>query len=80
LIEYLSLIPMPSISLDGFSPLKRYENFYLWLALGLAIEGMGMGQGAGGDQGDQGDELITNSQFPMPNSQCPITVPQLEYK
>ncbi|WP_341525468.1 hypothetical protein WKK05_23115 [Nostoc sp. UHCC 0302] len=27
---------MPSISLDGFSPLKRHENFYLWLALSLA--------------------------------------------
>ncbi|MCL6753194.1 hypothetical protein KBT16_20375 [Nostoc sp. CCCryo 231-06] len=29
---------MPSISLDGFSPLKRDENFYLWLALRFAIE------------------------------------------
>ncbi|MCC5613857.1 hypothetical protein LC605_01940 [Nostoc sp. CHAB 5836] len=31
---------MPSISLDGFGPLKRDENFYLWLALRLAIGGM----------------------------------------
>lgn len=29
---------MPSISLDGLSTLKRDENFYLWLALRLAIE------------------------------------------
>ncbi|MHC5933028.1 hypothetical protein [Nostoc sp.] len=38
LIEDLLPIPMPSISLDGFSTLKRDENFYLWLALRLAIE------------------------------------------
>ncbi|MEH1882141.1 MAG: hypothetical protein V7L19_02110, partial [Nostoc sp.] len=47
---------MPSISLDGFSPLKRYENFYLWLALRLAIQGTRetRGQGRQGDKGDKG--------------------------
>ncbi|MEH2289314.1 hypothetical protein [Nostoc sp.] len=39
-IEDLLPIPMPSISLDGLSTLKRDENFYLWLALRLAIEEM----------------------------------------
>ncbi|MEH2328954.1 hypothetical protein [Nostoc sp.] len=32
---------MPSISLDGLTTLKRDENFYLWLALRLAIEKTG---------------------------------------
>ncbi|MBE9000305.1 hypothetical protein IQ274_19180 [Nostoc sp. LEGE 12447] len=54
---------MPSISLDGFSPLKRYENFYLWLALGLAIQGTrgaeGMGAGGRGDKGTRGQEVRT---------------------
>ncbi|MBD2522031.1 hypothetical protein [Nostoc sp. FACHB-133] len=75
---------MPSISLDGFSPLKRYENFYLWLALGLAIQGTrgaegmgagGRGQGVGetrgqGDKGTRGENL--KQVFPLvPNSPCP---------
>ncbi|MEH1802606.1 MAG: hypothetical protein V7L13_26305 [Nostoc sp.] len=45
---------MPSISLDGLTTLKRDENFYLWLALRLAIEGWGS-RGAG-EQGGRGAE------------------------
>ncbi|PHJ66518.1 hypothetical protein VF14_11050 [Nostoc linckia z18] len=57
---------MFSISLDGFTTLKRDENFYLWLALTLAIESGGMGDG--GTQGNDGDEgtkgqLATNRLF-----------------
>jgi hypothetical protein len=50
LIEDLLPIPMFSISLDGFTTLKRDKNFYLWLALTLAIEWREwkMGNGGGG--------------------------------
>ncbi|OYD99602.1 hypothetical protein CDG77_00205 [Nostoc sp. 'Peltigera membranacea cyanobiont' 213] len=80
---------MPSISLDGFSPLKRYENFYLWLALGLAIQGT-RGQGRQGDK-ENNESPIPNLQFPIllyerlrqrlrsvqvPNPQSPIPNPQ----
>ncbi|WP_229485411.1 hypothetical protein [Nostoc favosum] len=44
---------MPSISLDGFSPLKRDENFYLWLALRLLLRRRGHEE-AGGAEGAEG--------------------------
>lgn len=71
---------MPSISLDGLTTLKRDENFYLWLALRLAIQGTGdeevEEQGAGGQRG-QGELLKKFLPYlpPLPCLPCLFTCP-----
>ncbi|MEH2376062.1 hypothetical protein [Nostoc sp.] len=78
---------MPSISLDGFSTLKRDENFYLWLALRLAIEEM-RGQWKQRHKEKQGETrekretrgiTMPNAQCPMPHAPCPMPMPNYRW-